>query len=522
MAELQSSKLSAAVGQKPRTSKGPEPKNDRQDVELVQTLLNQAGIKVPISGKCDDKLIEAIKKFQKSALGDQEPDGVVDVNQKTFKKLTEFAARKGGGETQPAAQEKYREFNYKGTLYMLTEADYAAAVSETAARLLRVAEALESQCKTLESVQQAMRTTIEGGEGLMQSICYFASAKWAGLDVPDFRNQSRAQSAVARAKAALKKQDLVNAPKLLSEAQDAVQAFDKELNQYREKLIGGAESVVTALELTRDTSFTVAEYIGAAVLVSRGSDPKVAKTSSAAFFAMLKSGSTEIGEHMADPKRAWGESAQKILVDTLTATATSIIANGFKGDSIKRWAGSIAPKIASNPPFRQLGTEAAKKYVEKILAEGGQKLAKDGMTELIKTLGEMAKKGRTPTADEVEKQIVDYLTSEILGAVLKKFDGASWKFMRQLEDHFVDKNAKALGEWFAKLGKAQRAKVLFDIFKKLQEPIVKQTFSVAIDQLKPDASEADIVKTCVDRAINDRKVLDMIAKEVEKQSKQAR
>lgn len=520
MANFESAKLSAPVGQSPRPNKGPEPKNTKPDVELVQQMLNAAGIKVAVNGKCDDKLVEAIKKFQVTVLHEKEPDGVVDVNQKAFKKLVEVAIKKGGDEADAAPEEQYYEFTYNGTTYLLTSADYKTAMDETASRLLRVAEALESQYQTLASVQEDMRKTIEGGEGLMQSVCFFASAKWAGLDVPEFANQPKAQAAVSQAKAGLKRGDIVNAPKLLTAAKEAVGAFDKELSAYRNKLIGGSESVVTALEFTRDTSFTVAEYIGAAVLVSRGVNPKVAKTSAAALAAALKSGATEYGEHMADPKKAWGDSAQKILVDTLVATATSIIANGFKGDSIKKWAGAVAPRIASSPPFKQIGTELSRKFIEKALSEGGQKLLKDGMTELIKTFGEMAKSGRPPTTAEVEKQITDYVTSELLGAVLKKFDGATWKVMRQLEDRFVDKNAKSLGDWFAKLGKAQRAKILQDIFKKYRDPIVKLAVGGAIDGLKPDSSEGEIVQTCVEQAVTDRQVLDILNKELEKQAKQ--
>jgi hypothetical protein len=417
-------------------------------------------------------------------------------------------------------QEQYYEFTHNGTTYMLTEADYKAAKDATAARLLIIAEALESQCQTLESVQQEMRKTVEGGEGLMQAICAFSSAKWAGLDVPDFANGPKARDAVSQAKSVIRRGDIAKAPKMLTAAKEAVQAFDRELNQYRTKLIGAAESITTGLEFTRDTSFAVAEQIATATLIARGTNPKLAKTSSAAFFAALQSGATEYGEHLADPKKSWGDSAQKILVDTLVATATSIITNGFNGDSIKKWAGNLAPRIAANPPFKQLGTEASKKFIEKVLSEGGQKLLKDGMKELIKTFGQMAKSGRVPTAAEVEKQILDYVTGEVIGEVLKKFDGATWKVMRQIEDRFVDKNAKSLGDWFAKLGKAQRAKILMDIVKKYEAPLIKLAVGGAIDSLKSDASESEIVQKCTDQAMTNRQVLDIFSKELEKLSKQ--
>jgi peptidoglycan hydrolase-like protein with peptidoglycan-binding domain len=525
MVQLQTPKLSGAVGQNPRPNKGPQPKNAGADVQLVQELLNQAGVKVPVNGRYDERLVEGIKQFQKTTLKQRDPDGVIDVNQSTFKKLVEIAekqAAKGGNGQATESQEKYREFTYKGTTYTLTEDDYKAAVKETAAKLMRIVDALESQCDTLDSVQRDMRHTIEGGEGLMQAVCAFATHKWAGLDVPDFKHQPKARMAVAKAKSAVKKENVADAPKLISEAHGAVKEFDREVGQYRNKLIGAGDSIITTLEITRDTSFTVAEYIGTAVLVSRGSNPKVAKTSAAAFFAALKSGATEVGEHMADPKREWGTSAEKIVVDTLVATGTSVIANGFKGDSIKKWAGSIAPKLAGTPPFKQLGEKAVAQFVEKALSEGGQKIAKDGMCELMKTFGEMAKKGRTPTAAEVEKQLLDYLKGELSGALLKKFQGANWKFSRQLED-VVEKKALLIDpKFFNKFGKAERAKLVFDITKKVGDEITKLTFDEVVEKVSPSASENEIANTAVEVAKKNRKIEDLIKKELEKQQKKSK
>lgn len=520
MTQVQVPPLSAAVGQIPRPSKGPKPKNARPDVLLVQKLLQQCGIKVKVSGSADDGFVEAIKKFQKSKLKFKYPDGVIDVNKKTYKKLVDLATRKAGGDLDVGGKkEKYREFSYQGKSYMLTEADYKKAVAEVSKKLVRMADSLLSQHETLEKITNDMHKTIQGAEGLMQSVCFFASAKWAGLDVPNFKNQGKSYGAILQAKNAAKKGDLVKAPKLLEAAQKALRAYDKELTTYRNKLIGGAESVVTALEFTRDTSFTVAEYIGTAVLMTRVRNPKVAKTSSAAFFAALKSGSTEVGEHMADPKKGWDKSAEKILVDTLVATATSIISNGFKGDSIKKWAGSLAPKIAARPPFKQIGVDASKKYIEKVLSEGGQKIAKDGMTELMKTFGEMTKKGRVPTKKEVEKQILDYIAGQLAGKVFKKFEPATWKFSRSLETTLVDKEAKKLGDWFSKLPKTKRAKILHDIFKKNQEAIIKLGVGGAIDKVKPSAGEGEIVKKATEHALTDKKLIGIIKKDLAKYEK---
>lgn len=520
MAAVKVPSLSAAVGMKPRSSRGPDPKNKRGDVLLVQKLLQDSGAKVKISGNCDDKLIEAIKRFQKKSLNFKYPDGVIDVDKKTYKKLVIVATRKGGGGQDDAGKgQKYRQWKHKGTTYTLTESDYKKAIAETARKMMGLAEALQFQYDTIFEVERAMNKTIQGAEGLMQSVCFFASAKWAGLDVPDFKNQSKAQIAIAKARSAIKKQDLKTATSLLPAAQDAVVAYDRELNKYRNKLIGSSEQIVSGLEFTRDTSFAIAETIGTAVLISRGVNPKVAKTSSATFFAVLKSGAAEVGGHIADPKKAWGKSAEKVLVDGLVTMATSIIANGFKGDSIKKWAGSLAPKIATKPPFKQLGVDISKKYIQKLLDEGGQKIAKDGMQELIKVFGEMAKKGRVPTAKEVETRIMDYITGELTGKVVKKFESATLKFSGKLEVAYSEKEAAKLGDWFAKLNKTQRTKILHEIFKKNQEAIIKAGIGGALDKLKGAASEGDIVKHATSRALTDKKLQAMLAREVAKYQK---
>jgi peptidoglycan hydrolase-like protein with peptidoglycan-binding domain len=522
MSQVQTPTLSAAVGQSSRTSKGPQPKNNSSDVQLVQEMLNEAGFKVATNGRYDDKLGEAIKQFQQKVLKLNNPDGVVDVNQKTFKKLAEIAAKSSGGEASAESKEKFYEFKFQGKTYTLNEEDYKAALAETAKRLMRVVDALTFQCDTLESVQNDMRKSLEGGEGLMESIVFFTSAKWAGLDIPEFKNQDKARSAISKARIAVKKSDLEGAPQLIKEANASVQAFDKELGQYRNKLIGGAESITKGLEITRDTSFAVAETIATAELIASGTNPKVAKTSAAAFFTALKSGATEVGEHLADPKKGWSDSAQKVLVDTLVKTATSVIANGFKGESIEKWAGSLAPKIANVPPFKQLGKDAAAKFIEKALKEGGQRIAKDGMSELIKAFGESAKKGRVPTIAEVKQQMLDYISGELTGTVLKKFDSANWKAMRSFEDSFVEKRADVLGTWFAGLGKAQRAKILMDICKKLEEPIIQKMGGAVVDKVSFSASENEIAKVALDASLDDKKLIEMIKKEIEKQQKKAK
>ncbi len=104
MSVAQCINVSAAVGVTPRPNptKGKEPKNKPKDVKLVQELLKAAGMKCPVNGKADDKTIEAIRKFQKTRVKLQTPDGVVDPGKKTITKLHELqAASDGTGTAKP-------------------------------------------------------------------------------------------------------------------------------------------------------------------------------------------------------------------------------------------------------------------------------------------------------------------------------------------------------------------------------------------------------------------------------------
>ena len=62
-------------------------KNDTTDVRIVQLLLNENGIKVAVTGVCDDKTIAAIKKFQANNFS-WTPDGNIGLKGQTWPALS--------------------------------------------------------------------------------------------------------------------------------------------------------------------------------------------------------------------------------------------------------------------------------------------------------------------------------------------------------------------------------------------------------------------------------------------------
>src|SRR5258705_13326791 len=66
--------------------------NLERDVRVVQQLLNRQDLapltKIKEDGQIDSKSIEAIRHFQTRYLGMNSPDGRVDTNSRTIRKLT--------------------------------------------------------------------------------------------------------------------------------------------------------------------------------------------------------------------------------------------------------------------------------------------------------------------------------------------------------------------------------------------------------------------------------------------------
>jgi hypothetical protein len=353
----------------------------------------------------------------------------------------------------------------------------------------------------------------------MEAFVAFTSAKWAGVDIPEFKTQSKSFAAVLAARNICKRADLNASLKALSDARAAVRKFDRDVAAYREKIIGGASSIVGALELTRDTSFAVAEVIATATITAKTGNPKLAQASSAAIFGAIKSGATEIGEHLADPKRTWSQSAKNIVVDTAVATGASAIQSGIKADFITKLSGKVAPKVATEKTLKVLGVKATQEVVEKWLDWAGQKFIKDAMSQALKAGGDMAKKGRMLTAQEARQQMYELSITYVGGLIVKRFEGATWKYCRNLESTLVDGKAAKLGEWFQKLGNAQRAKVIHDIFTKNQDEIIKFGLQDVKDWNFPDMSEEAIAKKAEQVALKNKKLIELLTKEVDKSQK---
>lgn len=101
--------------------------NNKNDVKLIQELLNKKGVKTGIDGLFGRETKESIKKFQSGALKFTYPDGRVDVGGKTWKGLTDetvvYTPGTKATTSTPAGtgssgfDEKYKDVTIQGSVF---------------------------------------------------------------------------------------------------------------------------------------------------------------------------------------------------------------------------------------------------------------------------------------------------------------------------------------------------------------------------------------------------------------------
>ena len=536
MTASDSASISAPVGQDPRPNKGPKVKNAPKDVTVVQELLVKTGAKVRVTGKCDDRLVEAIKKFQKSSAGSKNPDGVVDVGKKTFKKLTELAAKNGkgakgaaadgdksddktGGKDSGEKEQKYYELDYKGKKVYLTEDEFKKAKETIAKKFHNLYEAIQGQYDTAEAIRLEWIEAAQGVKGFKESVLFITSAWAARLDVPEFSSQMPAMSALAQLKAAVKQNKIDVAAKMFPKASQAVEKYARDVMAYNQKLIGGTGGIVTGLELTRDVSFEIAQTIGTGVLVSRGMSPTAAKATSGAFFSGLKSAATEVGNVTAGKKVTLKGAATNVLVDTAVGGITGGLSGKIKPAFIGKTASWVAGKIVTKQPFASIGVKAAEKFLKTYLAAAGEALVAGAVEEVIKLGGGAVKKGKAPSGDDLVKAAGQLVLKALTAGILKNIEKSTFRFSVTMKKHL---NGAIDEDWYFKLSEGQRSKMLHDLLSKQSERGFQAAFKVGyasvIDALKGGESADEIAERAAKAAVSNEKVLKIITNELAKQA----
>ncbi|MEX0349796.1 MAG: peptidoglycan-binding protein [Paracoccaceae bacterium] len=440
-------KISAPVGDKSRITK-PDPKKKNQkfkpvqnkpaDVELVRLMLKANGYAVAVHGKCDAGLIKTIRDFQKKKLGFKKPDGIVDPGMRTWNAgLPKLAA-------QVAADAKVEVYEvYEGgKKKLVTKKEYEAGAKALQKEILSKANKMHSEAEVWVDICNDIEKTRQAQDGLMNALVEFAVSSVNDTTDPPWTDILNARSEASFLKTLAGKSS-PDWNKVYKQDQKATKAHNKAVKSYKKFIqarISTAGSMISGLEVVRDTSFAAVEaYMTARLVVTKGMTPAKANAVAAASTEALKSGAGQFGEYLAGNKVTWDGAAKKVFIDSFIAGLAGA-AGGKLGDALSKGlatklAAAVLPKLSGN-----ISKKAAEAFFKRFLtSKAGEALVTNALKETIGLMKPMIEKGRAPNLKEVKEAVAKTLTAGIMShasakaleGFTKKLPGAGEAFLRK-------------------------------------------------------------------------------------------
>lgn len=480
--------IGAPVGQKDRITKpDPKKKNERfkpvanrpADVELVQLMLVANGFNIKVDGKCGTGTIAAIKSFQKSALGFNKPDGIVDPGEKTWKKgvgklLAMNKEDEKAVQDMVVVKEGNKEKAVDRSEFEREEAALKKKVMDKANMMMGQAEVWLDFCKDAEK-------TLQGTDGFMMAMTEF-SVRWVNKKAePPYDELLDANSEATLLKN-LASRGTVDWKKIQAQDKKATAAYNKGVKAFKEFIearIGTAGSIVGKLETVRDISFTVIETYATAQLMLRKMPPAQAHAMAAGGTEALKSTANQLGEYLAGSKVTWGSAGKAVLLDTALAAAGGAVggkmsagfaknaqhvmalklAPMFKSPAGKKVVGIVCTKLLDNPAVQGIVTNAAKEsfgFFRKSIEKGTVdpkdvqeyvlKSLSGGLMALAPVKNFMAFEAGAPAAAKnlIMTKLGPAVGKRTEAALLKKGIEVTPEMMKKLSDEVYQKIAEDL------------------------------------------------------------------------------
>ena len=509
MAEI---KLKGPVGFTGRKS-GDKVKNNPADVDLIRNMLIANGVKVAPGNKCDAGLIKAITTYQKK-IGFKTPDQVIDPGGKTIKKLApKYAAQQKKVEALKAVTIKY-----KGKEHHLSEAQYLAARNSIFKRTERYVKTLVSQHKFNLSVVKEYEESAKFSNDFMMAAAQFVIMKVGRVKYPNAALVSKSISAVAALEKAHKSKDLKAFDTTFPAAQEAVAAFDRDIQRFLNELIGKADTVIFVAKVTKAVAFGVVAAMAVPVAVGAVGPGVAAAVLAGVGAAVVESAATELGKHLAGQKVTVMQSAKAVIVDGTVGGVTAGVGSKFKiassfTDDI---AVKLAPKMASKIPG--VTAKQLQPVIGRYLKGSGQALINSSASEATKVIGEMAKSGKSPTNKDFEKAAQSIIASTLIGGPMENISGFQKKVIYHNEITVKNKIIPTLTKRVIskrKSGHVLSVQQTERIFKAVEKPILKNTVERALFHTDGTQSPEQLLKSAEAQLNRDKALHKHIEKLIE-------
>lgn len=509
MAEL---KLKGPVGFTGRTD-GDKVKNNPADVDLVRNMLIANGIKVAPGTKCDAGLIKAITTYQKK-IGFKTPDQVIDPGGKTIKKL----APKYVAQQKKVDALKTVTVKYKGKDHHLSEEQYNKARTNIFKRTERYVKTLVSQHKFNLSVVKEYEESAKFSNDFMMAAAQFVIMKVGRVKYPNAGLVSKSVAAVAALEKAHKAKDLKAFDAAFPAAQNAVAAFDRDIQRFLNELIGKADTVIFVAKVTKAVAFGVVAAMAVPVAVGAVGPGVAAAVLAGVGASVIESAATELGKHLAGQKVTVMQSVGNVLIDGTVGGVTAGVGSKLKVASsfTDDIALKVAPKMASKIPG--VTAKQLQPVISRYLKGTGQSLVNSSASEATKMIGEMAKSGKSPSSKDFENAAQSIVVSTIIGGPMQNISSFQKKVAYHNEITVKNKVIPTLTKRIIskrKTGHVLNVQQTDRIFKAIQKPLMKDTLERTLFHSDGTQSPEQLLKIAEQQVMRDKALQSQLEKMID-------
>jgi hypothetical protein len=511
---LVAAKLKGPVGLSPRESKGDPVKNTPADVLLVRQMLeaNKIG-PLGLSNKMDIGLLKAIGVYQKK-IGIKAPDQVIDPGQRTFKALLP----KYTAAVKQAAKEPMVEVKFRGKIIRCTPKELQQVKADVIKRLMPYTKSLISSSKLAVETYQDYLDTAMLKDGLLDAVAQSIIITAGRVKMPSNSLCIKSIAAAGKLDRAMKSKDFKLIEKALPEAEQAINAFQADIQRFLADFIGSAKTTVLVLKVTQTGCFAVVGALAAPVLVTgAGLSVGAAALTAGAGVGVLQSASEELGKHASGTKQTAWASIKNIAIDGtiggLTAGIGSKIPLSWCDDAAK----AVAPKLASKVPF--MATKQLEKYIANYLAGSGQEVIKSAFAEGVKVVGKIAKTGKPPTQKDWDKAVQNVIYSALMGGMVKNLGSFQKKWAYKNKAIL---QGQILPNRWASLTKGNtipatlKAKMWAEIMNKVSDTGLKSGYDAVLERTSGAENEAKLVAAAEVAVKKDKKLEKLVDAEIKK------
>ncbi len=470
-----------------------------KDILEAQKLFNKLpDFIVRENGEMDEATVGAVRKLQKMA-GMRETGELDAALLKLLRQAVEMK------------DVKY-QIKLGGKDYFLTDGDYKSLIARVKTQFQKPMIQLKGAVAEARSIYNDMKKLNDD----QYIVSFFVNAA-NRTSLPAESVVKNAEALAGAAEKALNNGDFKVFGNIFPKAQAAANEARKAMKDYCTGVIDGAGSIVTGLEFVRDTSFTTVGILAAPMVVPAGAGIGTMIAGGAAIGAgtnAVESLAGEVGKGIAGTSEGVGKAVLNVLKDSAIGAAVGGLTAGKAGEAL---IGAVSKRVApmlTGRVFGYLGQQVLAKWVGAYFKANGANILEGIVTDCLKANKTSA---AGLTWDDFYKIVAkQVITAGVFSKFAKLGEVSSKTLMSRLPAKVVkdlmsslgpkasDKALEeAVGKAFEEFGKESGGKVYDAIFEKLTG---KET---------PDAVE----KMLVDEYATNRKLLDAIRDEVEKQAK---